>query len=292
MRKYLLLLLCFFSLEIQAEEQKPYIVYLKPGTVLTRLSDRKNSVLEKGIYTKVLETNYKKRDLFYVYNDKNEAVYETTAKGIVEVEQDYNIHPLQVADVSYPPPSKFQTMDKTFRFESVFGLHIDNLNTLNLNNIYSDNLSSILAPRFEGRTLYTRLDYPFSLGANLNYQNASWKNDVDRVRLSILSYGPLFQYRVIEQDEITVTALVGAEFAPIYRSSSGAYKENYKALLYDVGLEGVWDTEYGKFNFGSHYRMHRLSLKSTDRPMTNPQIGQIKVKSIGFMLGYNYDWSL
>jgi hypothetical protein len=287
-----LLISLLISSFLSAAELKPYIVFLKPGTELTRLSDKKNLAIEKGMYARVLETNYKKRDLFYVYDEKGNALYETMAKFIVEVEDDYALLPKQRADVVYPAPSQLKIADKTRTLQSQFNVHMDNLQTSDFNSIYSDSLASVTAPRFELRTMYERPDLPFGIGGSINYQSTSWKNDVDQIRFSVLSFGPVFLYDFFEDDDVRVTALLGAEFAPVYRTSSGDSKEEYKAMLYDVGVEGAWKTDYGFWAIGSHYRMHTISLESSNRTGVNPEQGSLSIKSLGIMVGYKHDWSL
>lgn len=290
--KNFLLLFVFFSSFVSAEEKKPYTVFLKPGTVLTRLSDKTNVVIDKGIYAKVLETNYKKRDLFYVYDKSGAAKYETTAEGITEFDSDIRLLPVHQADVVYPAPGKLQLSDNSLYLDSSFNIHFDNLKTTEFNAIYSDNLESVVATRFELRTIYTHLDYPVKIGANVNYQRTSWQNDVDTVNLSILSYGPLFQYEFYKDDSVSVSALLGAEFSPIYRTSSGESTDRYKALLYDFGIESVWSTEYGYWNIGSHLRRHNLSLKQSNRSGLNPVVDEIQISSFGVMVGYKHEWDL
>lgn len=292
MKCLIIAMILFISTHLLAEETKPYIVYLKPGTVLTRLSDKKNLSIENGMYARVLETNYKKRDLFHVYDSNGIAQYETMAKFIVEVEDDYALLPKQKADVIYPAPSTLKITDKTRTLNSQFNIHMDNLQTSDFNSIYSDGLASVTAPRFELRTMYERPDLPFGIGGSVNYQTTSWKNDVDLIRLSVLSFGPTFLYDFYEDDDVRVTGLLGAEFAPVYQTSSGNSKEEYKAMLYDVGVEGTWRTDYGFWAIGSHYRMHTLSLESTNRAGTNPEQGRLSIKSLGIMVGYKHDWSL
>jgi len=292
MKKLVITMVMIIANSLSAEEIKPYIVYLKPGTILTRLSDKSEFTLPKGQYVRVFETNYKKRDLFYVYDDKGKPKYETTAKGIVEVDQDYALLPKIRADVVYPPPSEFKLSDKTRNLESQFNLHVDNLQTDNFTSIYSDNISSVTAPRLELRTMYTRPDFPISMGGTINYQSTSWQNEVDRVNLTIISFGPLVQYDFYKHEKQKVAAILGAEFAPIYRTSTNESEEEYSGMLYDIGVEGTWDTEYGLWSLGSHYRQHTISLEKTNRVGLNPVQERLSIKSLGVMIGYKYNWSL
>lgn len=288
----LLWILFSLSVVLADEVEKPYIAYLRPGSTLTRLSDKKDFQLEKGILARVAAKNYKRRDQFVIFDENGKALYETSALNIGEVENDLRILPGYQADVVYPAPDTFKTNDKVFSLDTFFNVHMDNLLTEDFNSVYSDNLSSVTATRFELRSLYTRNDFPVEFGANLNYQSTSWRNDFDQVRLSIFSFGPVFQYGFFEEENLKISGIMGAEFAPVYRTSSGESKETYKAMLFDIGVEGVWKTQYGNWLLGSHFRKHDISLEKTTRPQVNPTIGKMTITSLGLMVGYKHEWDL
>lgn len=268
-----------------------YTVYLKPGSVLTSLTDKKESKLAKGIYASVSEVDPRKRDVFIVYNKDGNALYQTSSESVVEVADDIRLLPKYSADITYPPPKDFQKNDEYAFFDTQFNLHYDNLLTTEFNSIYSDQLSSVLATRFEFRTLYVST-LPLNMGLNLNYQTTSWRNDVDQVKLSILSFGPQFQHFFYKGETSALSFLFGAEYAPIYRTSSGNSVERYQAMILDIGFEGILATDYGKWSAGTHFRRHDLTLKESSREGLQPSSEEIVINSIGIMIGYKYEWNL
>ncbi|MBC7428279.1 MAG: hypothetical protein H7336_06690 [Bacteriovorax sp.] len=282
-----------FSFNASSEARKPYMVYLKPGTTLTRLSDRKEMTIAKGIYANVLETNQSRRDLFVVYNKEGKAMYETSALGILEVAQDLKILPNVDAEVVYPAPSVLKANDKIAFLDSQFNIHIDSLQTAALNPIYSQNLASAVGPRYEFRTLYNNSSLPINFGLGVNFQSIQWNNDIDEpTTLSIFSFGPQIEKVVYSADTLSASAFFGAEFSPVYQAKSGNYTEKYKAMLFDIGIEGNWSTQYGKWCIGAHFRHHDLTLSETNRPDVNPVPEEISLNSIGAMVGYKYEWDL
>ncbi|MFA6238908.1 MAG: hypothetical protein WC635_16340 [Bacteriovorax sp.] len=294
MKKHLslLLILCIVAFSAEgAEELKPYTVFLKKGTLLTNLKDKEKLVLPKGIYAKVLELNPKRRNRFYVYDSNGIAAYETSAEGVVEVEEDTRLLPNIDAEKSYPAKSVFKTTDQFARFDSQLSLHVDNLQVSAFNEIYNDEISSVIANRYEVRTLYVS-DLPFKFGLTLNYQSAYWKNDFEDVKLSILSVGPQFKYTFYKTDNYNAHAIAGAEYALNYEGSSASSVDKYSAQLYDIGIESEWLSPLGILTFGSHYRHHEVALSSSDRTsfLVNPK--EFSVTSLGIMLGYKIEWEL
>jgi hypothetical protein len=271
--------------------RKPYMVFLRPGSVLTNISDRKEVAIEKGFYANVLEIDPNKRDTFLVYNKNGVAVYETATTSVVEVADDLRILPKYAAEISYPDPQNFQIDDESSFFDTQFNIHYDNLLTTEFNSIYSDQLESVFATRLELRTLYVST-LPVNMGLNLNYQSTSWKNDFDQVKLSILSFGPQIQRFIYQEEKMAVSVLFGAEYAPIYRTSSGNSVETYQATLFDLGLESIWATNMGKWSIGAHLRRHDLTLKTSTREGLQPLTEEIIINSIGAMIGYKYEWNL
>lgn len=289
--KLILIFSFLFSAALSASEAKPYQVYLKPGTVLTRLSDKKEVTLPKGIYADVLETNPVRRDVFVVYDKNGKPAYATSSQGIVEIDKDIKILPNVNAEITYPPPSSLKSDNKEAYFDTQFNLHLDQLQMSAVNSIYSQELESAFSNRYELRTMYIS-ELPINFGLGLNYQLAYWENDVDEVKLSALSFGPQLQRYLYAEDSMAISLLVSAEYAPLYRTSSGNSVENFKAMLFDIGTEIMWDTYFGKWSLGAHYRRHDLTLTSSTRPGVDAVPEELIINSIGAMVGYKYEWDL
>jgi hypothetical protein len=292
MKKILILLLCFYSILSQSKEIEPYPIYIKEGGVLTSIKFHTTKILPKGIYVNAKETNIDTRDEFIVYDKDGKPAYYVEAKYIVDIEEDYTVLPKVDANKIYPPRSFFGEENKKAPLESQLNLHLESFMLSSLNEIYRDKIDAVLANRFEFRTMY-QTNLPYYFGVSVNYQNAFWKNDYEEIKLSILSFGPHFKYNFENfSDKFKLSALVGGEFAPMYESSSDLAKDSYSATLYDVGLEALWETGFGTFIFGSHFRHHEITLNKTDRPLlkTNPK--EFALNTFGGMIGYKIDWNL
>lgn len=289
----LVLLLCVFSFSAfpDVPPTKPYTVYLREGTLLKRLKDNQTLELSKGIYAKVLELNPKRRDRFYVYDNSGVAVYETSAMGISEIEDDIRLLPNVNAEKIYPPKSVLKTTDKIAMFDSQFSLHFDNLGVAPLNDIYSDQISSVISTRYEIRTLYVSV-LPFEFGFTFNYQSAYWKNDFEDVKLSILSVGPQFKYNLFKNDSFNAHVLFGAEIPLLYEGTTANFKDKYSAQMYDLGVESEWLSPMGIITFGSHFRHHQVALSDSDRINLELTPKEFTLNSLGVMLGYKIEWEL
>lgn len=187
MKNLFIVFLCLFSFSIMADEMRPYTVFLKEGTVITRIKDNSEVILSKGIYAKVLELNPKRRDLFNVYDNTGKAIYQMTAKGMVEIAEDIKLLPGIDATKIYPPKNIYKAENKFADFDSQLSLHFETLQVSALNDVYKDEISTVIATRYEVRTLYVSV-LPVEFGFSLNYQSAYWKNDIEDVKISILSF--------------------------------------------------------------------------------------------------------
>jgi hypothetical protein len=274
-----------------AADPVPYTVYFRAGKKLIRLDNNHEYFVPKGIYVKVLELDPKRRDQFYVYDKSGKAVYITDAQDLVEIAEDIRLLPDLNAEKVYPPKSVFRSENKSANFDSQFSVHFDNLGLRSLNEIYADDIDSVLSTRYEARTIYLS-DLPFHFGLSLNYQSAYWKNDIEEVKISILSFGPVFQYNIVNDDDLKIKALMSAETAPIYTGISANNKDYFSALLFDVGLESEWGTPLGVFSLGGHFRHHELKLKSTTRTNISLPPKEYGLNSFGATIGYKYEWSL
>lgn len=291
MKIFSFLLALIFPLILQAAELSPYTVYLKPGKRLFSIKDKSESVLTKGIYAKVLELDTKRRDQFYIYDKSGKVAYLTDAEGLVEIAEDTRLLPNLDAEKIYSPKSVFRAENKKALFDTQFSVHFDSLGLSSLNEIYNDQISSVISNRYEVRTLYVS-DMPFNFGLCLNYQSAYWKNDVEEVKISILSFGPIFQYNILRDEDMKIKALMSAETAPIYSGITANYTDNYSALLFDMGLESEWKTPIGILSLGGHYRHHELKLQKTTRQNIQLPPKEYSLNSFGATVGYKFEWSL
>lgn len=283
--------LSIFSFSSMAEVQKPYSVFLKAGTILTKLSDKSEVILSEGIYAKVLEKNFNKRDLFYVYDKNGVALFQVAAQDLVEITEDTKLLPSHDAQKIYPAKLDFKADNKFALFNSQLNVHIDSLAVSNLNDIYNDQIGNVVSFRYEARTFYIS-NLPLDFGLSLNYQSAYWKNDIEQVKLSILSLGPQFRFKFKNYNDFNISGVFGAEIAPIYNGSSATHKDKYSASLFDLGIESEWHAPIGVFSFGSHFRHHRIALLESDRTSTNFLPKEFSLSSVGVMFGYKIEWDL
>ena len=133
---------------------------------------------------------------------------------------------------------------------------------------------------------------PIQFGLSLNYQSAYWKNDIENVKISILSFGPHFQYNFYNNENFKANALVGAEAAPIYEGLSASYKDEYSAMLFDMGVETEWISPVGVVSIGSHFRHHDLTLTKSNRSNLQLTPKEFSLNSLGLMIGYKIEWNL
>ncbi len=287
-------LLLFFltTTSLIAAEQKPYRVYLKPGIILTKISDKKEVRTTKGIYANVLETSPTRREHFIVYDKTGKPAYMTNAENITDIANEIQLLPNVDANITYPAPMSHQSDDKIAFLDTNFNMHLESYILSAFNTIYPAEATSVIAPRFEVRTMYNS-DLPVNFGIGFNYQNVNFKTtDDDDINFTIFSFGPQIERVIYTKEILAVTVVGGGEFAPIYKAVGNEFTEKYSALLFNIGVEGTWDTRFGKWSLGTHWRHHDLTLTETNRTDINPVPESISTNSIGIMAGYKYEWNL
>ena len=277
---------------LYAADQKPYRVYLRPGVILTKISDKKEFKTTEGIYANVLETSPTRRERFIVFDKLGKARYTTEAESITEIADEIQILPKVDANITYPAPLSHQSDDKFALIDTNFNLHLESYSMTAFNSLYESSPSSVIAPRVEVRTLYNS-DLPVNFGIVFNYQNINFKStDNGDVNFTIFSFGPQIERIIYTEEILSLSALLGGELAPVYQAVNGEFKEKYQAMLFDIGLEATWDTRFGKWSLGSHFRHHQLTLSETNRENINPVPESMTTNSIGVMAGYKYEWNL
>lgn len=232
-----------------------------------------------------------RENILYVHDKDGKAIYQTTSDATSAVAEDIKILPEINAEKIYPPKSVFKAENRIALFDTQFNFHADNLALSNFNQIYNDQISSVVAARYEVRTLYVP-EVPIHFGLGLNYQSAYWTNSIEQIKLSILSFGPEFEYKFYKTDSFIANALLGAEIAPIYQGTSATYTDKYSATLYDLGIETLWSTSVGLVSVGGHFRHHEIALTQSNRPNLLLTPKEFSTNSLGIMIGYKVEWSL
>ena len=290
---------CFFIIlftliilsNVIANDLKPYKVYLKEGTVLTSLVDKKDQRITRGIYVYVLETDYQKRDMFIVYDKNMKPAFETTALGVVEIKKDIAILPEVDAEVIYPPPTVLNASNKNAFLDTQVNIYIESIGPGAFNSLYSTEYPNAYGNRYEVRTLYNST-LPVNFGLSLNYFTATWLVDDGDMKLSALSFGPRIQHYIYFEEKMAVSLLFGTDFSPNYHTSINTFTDKYYAVILNLGTEVLWQNYFGKWSAGIHFRRHDLSLMSSTRKDFSPFPEDLTVYSIGAMLGYKYEWDL
>ena len=290
---FFIIILTFVILSnvMAADDLKPYKVYLKEGTVLTNLVDKKDQRLTRGIYVYVLETDSQKRDAFIVYDKKMKPAFETTALGVVEIEKDITILPNVDAEIVYPAPTVLKTNNKTAFFDTQFNFYIESIGAGAFNSLFSTDYSNSFGNRYEIRTLYNSA-LPVNFGITFNYLTATWLVEDGDMKLSALSFGPHLQHYLYFEKNMAVSLLFGADFSPNYQTTTSDFTDKYYAVILNLGTEVLWQNYFGKWSAGIHLRRHDLSLINSTRPDISPLSEDLTVYSVGAMLGYKYEWDL
>ncbi len=274
-----------------ADEAKPYRVYIKPGAILKKINEKKSFALPRGIYAFVLDRDFNRQEDLYVYDKKGNPLYEVDGNDIVEIESDIALLPNPKADTRYPIPSTFKAFNKHFYFDTQFNVHFDQISTNKFSELNTQENSRAVGNRFEIKTKALTL-FPVDFGITVNYESSTWSSEFEDVSLAILSFGPFIEKSIYEEDKFSVFLNFGAEVAPLYRTKSVNFKDDFQGLLVDLGADGLWDTEYGKWSLGAHYRYHDLTLLNGENKNSQVVPRNFIISTIGMMIGYKYEWNL
>lgn len=272
-------------------ERKPYAAYIRPNSILTDIKTKKNFTNPNGIYTTVLSIHPTKSEEFWVYNSKGEAVYTTLASSVLDIEEDVRVLPKTNAQLIYPPTPQDRMNNKFARFSSQLSFSMENMPTDPFNGLYIAANETATLSRFEFKTIY-QSNWLIDFGIVTNFQYGSWLTDEDRVSLTILSIGPVIEKKFYENEKVQLRFSAGAEFAPIYQTSTEENRETYFSLILGGGVEASFDTYFGHFTLGTFYRRHDLTL-SNSRGYEHFQVPEeIITNSFGVSAGYKIYWDL
>jgi hypothetical protein len=271
--------------------REPYLVYLLPGSKIELIEDQSVIYTSKGMYVYAMEVNLNYRKEFWIYSTKKEKKFITSAMNIKELFPEMRLLPFVPEDHGYEQKRIIRTDDKLAPFETNLALNFEQMSMNEMSPIYSTQSGSMTATRFEIRSLY-QTEKPLQFGANFNFQNIFWDNSSESIRLSLISVGPVFSYKLLEQENFSLSLLASAELAIMAKGSSAQNNEEFSSHAFDIGLSGDIPTEIGMLTLGTHIRRNYLLLNNTTRTNLTAPPNEYQLTSLGISLGYKFDWEL
>jgi hypothetical protein len=266
--------------------REPYLVYLIPQANLESLADQKTIVTDHAMFVYALEENEITREKFWIYNNKKEKKYLTAVTNIRAIDPD-------IALLSKESESSFYraTPDKTMYFQTNILLHFEQISMNSLAAVYRAQTNSANANRYELRTLYN-LGLPIHFGLGFNFQSIYWPNGEEQERLSVVSIGPVFSYKLLSSHLLALSISASAALAPIAQGTSSQNTDNFYGHSFGVGMEADFPSLVGNFSLGTHIYRNILLLKNTTRTnlAINPE--EYTLSSFGISVGYKFDWNL
>ncbi len=291
--KFIFLITIFISSITRASSVAgPHIVTLTSDSILHSLDEQLYFKTSQLMYVLAEEADPVTRNEFWIYNNKKQKIYLTSAFNIKELDQDILLLP---HDTGIRPYALRKTLEKDnddgMLFSTDFCFHLEQFAIGSLNTIYQLQSNTASSYRYEIRSTFItkkRIHYGF----NINFQNISWLGVNEQIRLSSLSLGPSLSIKILKNNLLGLTFLTSAELSPISQAKSSTYTDNYYGYTFDTGIEADFLNSFGTFTLGSHFRYHTLLLKGTTRPGILSMNREYNLSSIGLSLGYKMDWEL
>jgi len=274
-----------------SEEIKPYRVYIKPQSILNKINGNEGFVTTRGVYAYVIDRDFYKKDKMLVFDKKGNPIYEVDSEDVVLFDKDIALYPNPKADTRYPIAQTYQATNKNLYLNTEFNIHFDQIKTTKFSEINNQENEDAVGNRFEIKSKVLSL-FPVDFGVTFNYESSTWSSNFTDVALDIFSFGPFLQKTFYEENNFQALVSFGAEVAPIYRVQSLGINDHFNGLLLDFGLDGTWETQYGKWSLGTHYRRHDMTLNNTENKVQPFAPSNFIINSYGFMIGYTYAWKL
>jgi len=280
-----------FSYSIFANE-KLETLYLKSESIIEEVAGTKVYKIKKGMLFYGKPVNPVDRKDFLIYDNlKKPSRFKVSSQFVSYIQDDIRLLPNEVGDKVYPPSDYLEQTSNHFLVYNSYNLYLDNLFTSALNQIYSDELESIIAPRYSFNFL-VKPELPVYFGGQINFQSLNWKNDFENVRMNILSFGPSFKYQFLKEQDMQVFIGTNFEYCPVYSATTESTKDRFSAYIYGVELNSDFQTFFGTMTLSTSFRNHHLTLSKSSRTDLELTPNEFNLKSFGISIGYKTEWEL
>ncbi len=292
MKKYFPFFLCLIFLNNSlAGESKKEQLYLKANSIIEDLKKGTPYRIEKGMLFWGKPLNAEDRSEYLIYNRDDVAKFKVSSQFVSYVEDDVRLLPNEKGDKVYPPIDYLGQTSNQYKLYNSYNFYLDNMFTSALNQIYSDELESILSPRYSVNFLI-KPNLPLYFGGQVNFQSLTWKNDIESVRLNILSFGPSFKYEILKESDVQIYLGSSFEYCPIYSASTENSKDKFSAYIYGIELSSDYKTSIGDITFSTSFRNHHLTIAKSNRTDLELTPNEFNLTSFGVSIGYKTEWDL
>lgn len=272
------------------DESKPVLKLIKAGAKIYSLDETEQFLLDETRYFYVTYDDPEKPTFVYLLSNDKKVIYKTAYKNLNDVDDVINIEPKFEAKNIYKKQTRFQSDDKDFQFNILPSISYESTDITSLSELYGSELSSANANRFSLSAVV-----PSSLGLDfgvaVNYQTLFWGNESEEVKLNSVNAGPFIQIPLKSWNNFKPVITLGAELSLSATGKSSLYEEDFSKTVWHLGLSDTFNSKIGPFVAEVFYRRQELILEKTTRSFNNTS-KEFNLSSIGFSLGYRWDYQL
>ncbi len=280
---------------------KPFRAAIKAGAILESVDGQHTIIAPKIIYVLAVEKEIGE-EIVYIYNKKNEIVYQTNSKYIVSIESDLDMEARpKIFKIETPKEDLTQFVDKKLKTHHFISFHTQQLSDPFSASVFASylNLSRNLTLTAHATALeyqfFLPWNFPVDFGLIGNYISGSWKKEALGMHWNSTNLGPIIQKqfeipKVSKHFQMRTTLGVMKSLSFDLKSDEVVSDIKYSSLSTRFSFEALYKTGYGTLGLGPNYSLSKYSLLSADRNIRlNSKKETVKTLGLSFLYFFEVD---
>lgn len=278
---------------VRVDPQSPvkYYASLQEESKLVNIKTGKVFMNERKLYVLAREVYYGGKWSYLISKD-GKIKYKTHTTNLNSVEKVIELRSKIAGDKVYPPKTRIHTSDKSLPIEThfIFRSETSNLSYIGKNLGYTDgngNSNTI------GVKFFAHSFLPVDLGLAFDYQIGSLNFEDDTESSWTAAYiGPALKWNFYKRGSFDLNTQFAVKKSLFFNTSVGGENVSFSNLLWNVGLEAVYKTQYGNLSIGYESSFIRSSLKG-ELPNRGPvDTEKETMNQNSITVGYQFTWNI
>lgn len=268
-----------------------FYAVLKEKSELVNIDKSTSFFNKRKVYVRAREIYYG-GNWSYIYNKKGEIKYKTLTKNLSSIETIISLRSKISGDKVYPPKTRLHTSDKSLPLEAHFLFRRESSELGSVATAIDTSSSGATSTSFSFKTYYDSF-LPLDVGLVMDYQTGEFTTEESTsTTWRALYFGPTIKYDFLETKNFKFNSQFAVKKSISFIATSDDARVNFSALLWQVGLEGVFKTGFGNFSLGFESSFIRSSVKGelADQDTFNNEKTTMQQNAV--TIGYQYTWNL
>ncbi|MBL6989439.1 MAG: hypothetical protein ISR65_06660 [Bacteriovoracaceae bacterium] len=266
--------------------------HIKKGAIVYDIKSDEPYLISRDLYV-LAQTRAKISYLTYLYDKEGKKIkFIALSEDVQNVTQQLKTTATPQKLTTYPPNTTKYLLDKHLILQNSINMHFEFINIPYLSELFGTKTGMVSGNRIEFKSFYD-WDFPINLGMSLSVATSTWLEDESEMSWTATYLGPVARLDIKFSDTFDLSFQFSFQKALNSKASNMSSAFLFYNDVIQLGIEGIYETQFGNIIFGLNYRQQKLKLKKDNYLQVSTTTSeQGTLFSIGGAIGYGFDIDL